>query len=166
MYIQVFENISPIYWASLSLIALTGFSILWYFDSRTHAKLVRIDILDKELQVHRNILAASVLMELSLISMYWFPLKSLPIFLAFFITRLVHEFIDEMHFHTDRCTVYESRLHLGMWIFVLIKTFALFIWGFFTQYNGIETLPFIFYLWAGLLFVLMSYTGFVEWFRK
>lgn len=162
----LFESISPLYYATIALISMTGFSILWFFDSRTHAKLVRIDISDKELQVHRNILASSILMELSLVSMYWFPLESLPFFLALFITRLVHEFIDELHFHTDRCTIYESRLHLGMWIFVLIKTFVLFMWGFFTMYIGLETLPFVFYIWAGLLLVLMSYTGFVEWFRR
>lgn len=162
----LFENVSPIYWATSTLIAMTGFSVLWFLDSRTHARLVRIDITDKELQVHRNILAASVLMELSLVAMYWFPLQSLPFFLALFVTRLVHEFIDELHFHTDRCTVYESRLHLGMWIFVLIKTFVLFMWGFFTGYKGVEMLPIAFYIWAGILFLLMSYTGIIEWFRK
>lgn len=162
----LFESISPLYYATITLISMTGFSVLWFLDSRTHAELVGIDITDKELQVHRNILASSVLLELSLVSMYWFPLESLPFFLALFITRLVHEFIDELHFHTDRCTTYESRLHLGMWILVLIKTFALFIWGFFTGFIGLETLPFVFYLWAGLLLFLMSYTGFVEWFRK
>ena len=158
-------NISPEYWAILILISATGFTILWVFDAITHKKLVEIDITDKELQTHRNILIASVLVEFSLILMYWWDIEVLPFFITFIIVRFIHEFIDEIHFHTERCTPYESNLHLGMWIFVFIKIISMFIWGFFTHYKGIEQLPIIYYLWGVLIFGVMSYTSFVEWKR-
>ena len=163
---ELFNDVSSLYWATVVLISATGFTILWLFDAITHKKLVKIDITDKELQTHRNILLASVLMEASLVSMYWWNIEALPFFLAFLIVRTVHEFIDELHYHADRCSTYESMLHLGMWIFVFIKTITLFIWGFFTQYKGIEELPFGFYVWGGLVFILMSLISLSEWRRR
>ncbi len=162
---EIFKEVSSIYWASLVLISSTGFTILWALDAVTHKRIVKHDITDKELQTHRNILVVSVLMELSLVSMYWWSFEVLPFFLTFLIVRTVHEFIDELHFHTDRCSVYESRLHLGMWIFVFIKTISLFIWGFFTNYKGIEELPLLYYIWGGLVLLIMSIISLSEWRR-
>ena len=159
------EEVDAMYWATVVLVATTGFTILWLLDAVTHKKLVHVDITDKELQTHRNILVASVLMEISLVCMYWWSVEVLPFFITFIIVRTAHEFIDELHYHTDRCSAYESRLHLGMWFFVFIKTIALFMWGFFTQYKGIEELPIVYYLWAGVVFVLMSIVSISEWRR-
>ena len=157
------EGVDAMYWATVVLVATTGFTILWLLDAVTHKKLVHVDITDKELQTHRNILVASVLMEISLVCMYWWSVEVLPFFITFIIVRTAHEFIDELHYHTDRCSAYESRLHLGMWFFVFIKTIALFMWGFFTQYKGIEEFPIVYYLWAGV--VLMSIVSISEWRR-
>jgi hypothetical protein len=159
------EHINPTFFATAILCSATIFTIFWFFDSLTHGKLVKIDITDKELQTHRIILATSVLMEISLILLYWFNLEILPFFAAIFITRTVHEFIDELHWHTDRCTPYESFLHLGMWVSVLSKTFLMFIWGFFTNYKGVLELSVGFYAWGGLLVIAMGLIGLVEWKR-
>ena len=159
------EEINPFYWATVVLISTTGFTVLWFLDALTHKELVKIDITDKELQTHRNILVASLLMEISLVCMYWWTVEVLPFFITFIIVRTAHEFIDELHFHADRCSAYESRLHLGMWIFVFIKTISLFIWGFFTQYKGIEDLPIAYYLWGGIVLILMSIISISEWRR-
>ncbi len=158
-------EISPTYWAVIILIAATGFTILWAFDAATHKRLVEVDITDKELQTHRNILVASVLVELSLVLMYWWDIEILPFFIAFLIVRFIHEFIDEIHFHTDRCTPYESNLHLGMWIFVFIKIVGMFMWGFFTNYKGLETLNIGLYIWGFVIFGIMSYISLQEWKR-
>lgn len=147
------------------LSAATLFTIFWSLDAVTHKKLVQVDITDQELQTHRNILTASLLMELSLVLMFWYPLIMLPFFIAFFITRLVHEFIDELKYHSDRCTPYESRLHLGMWTTVLLKTGLMFMWGFFGQFDGILELNVIFYVWGILVFGVMGYVSLVEWKR-
>lgn len=161
----VINEVSPLYWATVILIASTAFTLLWSLDAITHKKLVKIDITDKELQTHRNILVASVLMEMSLVAMYWWQIEALPLFIAFLIVRTTHEFIDELHYHTDRCSDYESRLHLGMWIFVFIKTIVLFMWGFFTGYKGIENLPFVYYIWGAVVFSIMSIVSLFEWRR-
>ena len=102
------DSVSPLQFALLILLSGTLFTVFWMLDSITHGKLVKIDISDKELQTHRNILLASVLMEISLVLMYWFPVLMLPLFSAFFLTRTVHEFIDELHWHANRCTAYVS----------------------------------------------------------
>lgn len=162
---ELFKDISPLYFATVILISSTGFTLLWFLDSLTHKKLVKVDITDKELQTHRNILVVSILMEISLVSMYWYNLEALPFFITFLIVRTVHEFIDELHFHTNRCSAYESRLHLGMWVFIFIKTITLFFWGFFSQYTGLEDLPIIYYFWAGIVLVAMSIISFFEWNR-
>ncbi|MCT4579901.1 MAG: hypothetical protein N4A35_00665 [Flavobacteriales bacterium] len=159
------ENISFEYWAFLILTSATIFSLLWGLDAVTHKRLVEIDITDKELQTHRNILIASGFMELSLVIMYWWDIEVLPFFIAALVVRLTHEFIDELHFHTDRCTPYESNLHLGMWITVFIKTVSMFIWGFFTNYEGIDQLPFFYYVWGVVVLIVMAYISFVEWKR-
>lgn len=159
------QSVSPIYWATIILISATLFTVLWTLDALTHKRLVEIDITDKELQTHRNILVASVLMELSLVSMYWWSIEVLPLFIAFIIVRTTHEFIDELHYHADRCTPYESRLHLGMWLFVFIKTGGMFMWGFFTNYEGLFDLPIVYYIWAFIVFGLMGVVSLNEWKR-
>lgn len=159
------DQISPAAFALMILITGTLFTIFWMLDSVTHGKLVKIDITDKELQTHRNILLTSVLMEISLLLMYWFPLLMLPLFFAFFMTRTVHEFIDELHWHADRCTPYESMLHLVMWVSILANTAAMFIWGFFTQYKGLENLHPVFYIWAGIVGIAVFFIGLKEWKR-
>ena len=159
------DNTEPIFWAITILGAATVFTVLWSLDAVTHKRLVQIDITDKELQTHRNILLSSLLMEISLVLMFWYNTAMLPFFIAFAITRIVHEFIDEIKFHTDRCTKYETLLHLGMWFSVLTKTAAMFIWGYFTKYEGLLELPVILYVWGFLLLSVMSYVSFVEWRR-
>jgi hypothetical protein len=52
-----------------------------------------------------------------------------------------------------------------MWISVLTKTAAMFIWGFFTSFDGVLNLPWYIFLWAGLVFVTMSVISFFEWRR-
>lgn len=159
------NNIVPVDFALIILIAATLFTILWGFDSLTHKKLVEIDITDTELQTHRNILVCSLLMELSLIFMFWSPWISLPFFIAFFITRLSHEFIDELNYHTERCKPYENYLHLGMWTSVLIKTFGMFIWGFFLQFKGVLNMPTYIYSWGAIVLISMSIISYFEWKR-
>ncbi len=159
------QEVSPVFWAVSILIAATGFTALWLLDAVTHKALVKVDITDKELQTHRNILVTSMLMEASLVAMFWWQWQALPFFIAFFITRTAQEFIDELHFHTERCSVYESRLHLGMWITVLSKTCLMFMWGFFSGYEGILELPIVIYIWAVIVFGTMSVVSYFEWKR-
>ncbi|MCH2233234.1 MAG: hypothetical protein MK078_03190 [Crocinitomicaceae bacterium] len=158
-------SISPVYWASLILGSATVFTIFWGLDSITHKKLARADITDQEFETHRNILTASFLMEISLVLMFWFQKAMLPFFIAFFITRTVHEFIDELKYHSDRCTPYETRLHLIMWVSVLTKSAGMFIWGYFTGYEGLTELPVIFFIWGGIVLIAMSYISWMEWKR-
>jgi hypothetical protein len=158
-------NFNPTLLAQGTLVSATIFTVLWFLDALTHAKLVHVNITDKELQTHRSIMLTSILMELSLVLMYWFKLEALPLFIAFFITRTAHEFIDELHYHANRCSSYESYLHLGMWVSVLTKTFFMFIWGFFYQYQGILELNISYIIWGGALVMAMSAISFIEWKR-
>jgi hypothetical protein len=157
------REVIPLHWGLLILISATLFTILWGLDALTHRKIVHDTLTNPELQTHRNILAASLLMEGSLVGMYWFPGIMLPLFIAFFVTRTAHEFIDELTYHTKRCTPYENYLHLGMWGCVLIKTFGLFFWGYFSQFQGIETLPTVLYIWAAITFGVMAFISWKEW---
>ena len=158
-------HINPVFWAVLILSSATLFTFFWSLDAITHKKIAETDISDQELQTHRNILISSLLMEVSLVLMFWFQIEMLPLFIAFFLTRLVHEFIDELKYHSNRCTPYESYLHLGMWVSVLAKTAGMFIWGFFTGYEGLLRLPIIFYVWGGIILVVMGYVSWAEWRR-
>jgi hypothetical protein len=162
---NLLEDTTPVFWAITILGSASLFTILWSLDALTHKRLVQIDITDKELQTHRNILLASFLMEVSLVLVFWFGFAMMPFFIAFFITRTVHEFIDELKFHADRCTPYETRLHLGMWITVLIKTATMFIWGFFGDYKGLTELPIVLYIWGFIILAIMSYVSYAEWRR-
>lgn len=162
---NIFESTTPLFWAIAILSSGTVFAILWSLDAITHEKLVQVDITDQELQAHRNILTVSFLMEISLLAMFWSPIGALPFFIAFFITRTIHEFIDELNFHVKRCTPYETYLHLGMWMSVLVKTFSMFIWGFFSGYSGLLELPFFCYIWAVILLLFLGVVSFLEWKR-
>ncbi len=162
---ELFKETTPQFWALTLLISATVFTVAWSLDALTHKKLAHVDITDRELHTHRNILTASLVMELSLVGMYWAPLAMLPILIGASITRFSQEFIDELHYHADRCTPYESQLHLVMWISVWTKAAAMFIWGFFTQYEGIESLPIAFYIWGGAVLCVMGYISLKEWQR-
>ena len=133
-------EINPSVWGISLLLLNLFFLVAWTFDSREHARLKNLDISDKELLTHRLILIPSLLMELSLVLMFWFPLIMLPFFIAFYLVRTVHEYIDESHFHVNRCSPREAYLHLVMWCTVHIKTWIMFIWGFFLQYDGLFSL--------------------------
>jgi|TARA_B110000914_G_scaffold224933_1_gene244188 hypothetical protein len=159
------DNFQPLDFAIVILMSASLFTLLWGFDALTHKKLVETDITDSELQTHKNILLLSVFMEISLITMFWRPLVSLPFFIALFITRYSHEFIDELHYHTDRCKPYENYLHIGMWVSVLTKTFGMFIWGFFFQYKGVMEMPIYIYVWGLIVFSSMAIIGSSEWKR-
>lgn len=156
-------QINATYFACAILISSTIFVIAWSLDAITHSRLVKIDISDKELQTHRILILSSGLMELCLVLMYWFDIEILPIFIAAVVTRTAHEFIDELRYHTDRCTFRETLLHLIMWITVISKTSFLFIWGFFTHYQGLEKLHPAFYIWGILIIGIMSITSVKEW---
>jgi hypothetical protein len=160
-----FDPINPNFWAIAILICTTVFSVLWFLDALKHKELVKTDITSNELRTHRNILISSGIMELALVAMFWFQLESLPFFIAAFITRTAHEFLDELKYHADRCSSYENFIHLGMWVTVLSKTILQFIWGFFYQYQGIETFDYGIYCWAGIVLLTMGITSFFEWKR-
>lgn len=158
-------EIPPASFALMILISASLFAFFWMLDARMHAKLVKVDITDKELQTHRIILLTSVLMEGCLVLMFWFHWLILPLFIACFFTRTAHEFIDELHWHTDRCTMQESLIHVGMWLSILVNTATMFMWGFFTQYSGLETLPIGYIIWAVLVGLIITFIGYKEWGR-
>lgn len=162
---ELFNETTPLFWALTILISATVFTVVWSLDALTHKELAHVDITDRELQIHRNILTASFLMELSLVGMFWYPTAMLPFLIATGLTRFSQEFIDEMHYHADRCTPYESSLHLIMWITVWIKAGAMFLWGFFTQYEGIQELPIALYVWGISILGVMSWVSWKEWHR-
>jgi hypothetical protein len=157
------DNIDPLFFAWAILCSATVFTLIWFLDALTHARLVKVDITEKELFTHRVLILTSMIMELSLVLMFWLDIEILPLFLAAFITRTAHEFIDELHWHTDRCSFYETMLHLVMWLSVLNKTFLLFIWGFFTHYKGLSNLHPAFYTWGIIIVILMALTSWKEW---
>jgi hypothetical protein len=160
------HSVNPEIFPSIILILSFIFAVAWFFDSRFHAQIYQDDITDKELQTHRLILIPSVLMEITLLLMYWIPFIMLPFFMAFYLVRTVQEFIDELHFHTDRCSFYESILHLIMWCTVHTKTFAFFIWAFILEFKGLENLPTFYFIIFLFLTGAMGLIGLAEWNRK
>ena len=159
------NSVSPIFWASSILITGALFAIFWTLDALQHKELVHIDITENELKTHRIILLTSMLMELSLIAMFWFPMEALPFFIALLFTRTAHEFMDELKYHMDRCTIYETMLHLAMWISVLANTILMFSWGFFTQYRGLFDLHPSFFVFALAIFISILWIVYKEWER-
>lgn len=162
---NMFNEIPVSFWPYLVLISASLFALFWAFDAATHKRIAHTDITDQELNQHRIILIASFVLELSLVLSYWFGWMMLPLFIAAFLTRTIHEFIDELNFHVNRCTQNESFLHLGMWISVLTKTVALFIWGFILNYQGFDDLNTLEIIWGILLLLILGYTSLVEWRR-
>lgn len=153
------EQISPETFASLILLFGILFGILWFLDHQTHLRIWKKDIKDGELLTHRLILYASYGLMAALFLMAWWPLLALPLFLGCWITRTTQEAIDEFRWHVDRCTEYESLLHLFMWITIHAGTAITFMWGFFLQFKGIGSLPIAFHLVFAVLFVFYSYIG-------
>ena len=161
-----FPELDPFFFATAILISATLFTLTWLLDAITHANLAESEITRRELQTHRILIMTSGLMELSLLLMFWFRWEILPVFIAALITRTAHEFIDEMSWHSKRCSFYETILHLIMWLTVLSKTFFLFTWGFFSHYKGVEDLPFGYYIWAIVIVIVMGIVSWKEWNQK
>jgi hypothetical protein len=81
---EYFTTISSEFWISCILGSASIFTILWGLDALTHKKLVEVDLTDKELQTHRQILVASFLMEISLVASFLVWLCHVAIFYFFF----------------------------------------------------------------------------------
>lgn len=147
--------------AMINTIIVSGiiFAVFWYLDHRTHLKIWKQDITDKELKTHRLILFASYGLQISFVVMYWTKWVALPIFIACWMTRLLHETIDEFKFHVERCTPFEDFVHLGMWITIHIGIVATFIWGFWLEYDGISTLSIMQMTLLIALFVVYGIIG-------
>ncbi|MEQ1878673.1 MAG: hypothetical protein ABL958_18665 [Bdellovibrionia bacterium] len=141
------------------LIFGAGFGIFWYLDHLTHLRIWKKDITDGELRTHRMILYASYGLMGSLVLMRWIPWIVLPLFLGCWVTRTLHEFLDELTWHLPRCTERETLIHLAMWICIHAGTAVTFMWGFFLQFEGIETIHWLFYAGFGALFLTYSYIG-------
>jgi hypothetical protein len=156
---------SPVELAIVVAISGVLFTVLWYFDHRTHLAIWQRDITDGELRTHRLILYASYALQASLVLMAWSPWIALPLFLGAWITRTVHEAIDEFHWHLPRCTEREALIHLGMWITIHAGTTAMFIWGFFYRFEGILGLPKPILVVFGAVFVAMGAIGRSELFE-
>lgn len=153
------EAISPTYLATAIFISGAVFVSLWYLDHRTHKEIWKKDITDGELRTHRMILYASYGLMACLLLLAWFPLEVLPFLIACWITRTLHETLDELHWHLPRCTERETLIHLGMWITIHAGTLLTFYWGFFLHYRGFTELPVVLYVGLGLVFAAMMWTG-------
>lgn len=163
--LEQLKAIEPLYLYILIFICSFVFVITWFFDSKTHGRLIE-DIDVKELQTHRLILIPSVLAEISIVLMYWInPWYLLPFFLAFYLTRTIQEFIDELKWHTGRCSNQESYFHLIMWTSVHAKLMIMFIWGFFFQFEGILQIPLLLHILMAIVFGLMGLLSLIEWKR-
>ncbi|MEN9967952.1 MAG: hypothetical protein RIR94_121 [Bacteroidota bacterium] len=150
--------------ALLILICSSVFVVAWRFDAYTHAGIARHDISDPELKTHRILILSSGMLQFTLLLFYWFDIEVLPIFLALLLTRTIHEVIDEVRYHQERCTFFETVLHFVMWVSILSQIGFLFYWGFFFHYQGLATLPSLYFVWGLLLVVLMGLIGLKEWF--
>jgi hypothetical protein len=160
------ENISPNFFALAILIAATLFTVAWFFDAITHSKVGESDVTKRELHTHRILIITSMLMEFSLVLMYWFSYEVLPLFIAALVTRTAHEFIDEIKFHVKRCSFYETMLHLSMWITVITKTVFMFLWGFYCHYKGLTNLHPALFIWGIAIVICMSFISLKEWNQK
>ncbi len=160
------ENISPDFFALAILITGTLFTVTWFLDAITHSKVGEFDVTNRELHTHRVLIVTSMLMEFSLVLLYWYSYEVLPLFIAALVTRTAHEFIDEVKFHTKRCSFYETILHLIMWIMVLTKTGFMFIWGFYCNYAGLNRLHPALYVWGIAIVICMGFISLKEWNQK
>ncbi|MEN9743371.1 MAG: hypothetical protein RLZZ65_1176 [Bacteroidota bacterium] len=157
-------QVAPEVLSLLILIVSTIFVGAWALDAHTHAGIAHQDISDPELKTHRILILSSGLMQFTLLLFYWFDVEVLPFFIALIFTRTIHEVIDEVRYHQERCTFYETILHFVMWISIISQVGFLFYWGFFFHYKGLETLPVYHIVWAFVLVVLMALIGAKEWF--
>ena len=150
---------SPVQFGSLLLITGICFVVLWYMDHKTHLAIWKKDITDGELRTHRMILYSSYGLLAGLVLLAVSPIVALPLCIGCFISRLTHEFIDELHWHLPRCTERETLIHLGMWVSVQTGTFTLFVWGFAYQYQGFLELPWPFYVGFAAVAGAMGWIG-------
>lgn len=161
------NNFSAFNFALLITTLSIIFSLAWSYDVYFHGVIAKRDITDKELQVHRLILAPSVLLDFCLVLMYWIqPIYLLPLIIASYLTRTVQEFIDELNFHSNRCSFTESALHLIMWISAHAKFIATFIWGFFYQFAGVLDLPKTLITLFLISTLFQGFLAMIEWNRK
>ncbi len=149
-------------WAAQILFFGLVFTCAWYLDHKMHLKIWKKDISDGELRTHRMILYPSYGLLITLVLMRWFPYQVLPFFAGFWITRTLHEFLDELHWHLPRCSERETFIHLVMWIAVQGGIVASFIWGFFFQFKEIDSLPVYYYIGFTTFFIANSYIGYRE----
>ena len=157
-------KVDPQILALLILICSSVFVVAWTFDAYTHAGIARRDISDQELKTHRILILSSGMLQFTLLLFYWFDYEVLPFFFAILLTRTVHEIIDEVKYHQERCTFFETVLHFVMWVSILSQIGFLFYWGFFFHYQGLATLHLLYVVWGLLLVVLMGLIGLKEWF--
>ncbi|MFM7006445.1 MAG: hypothetical protein ACKOWX_04260 [Flavobacteriales bacterium] len=157
-------KIEPNTLSLLILICSSVFVFAWYLDSLTHANIAKKDILDAELYTHRILILSSGLLQGCLLLFYWFDYEVLPFFIALFITRTIHEIIDEVKYHQARCTFRETLLHFVMWLSILSQVGFLFYWGFFFHYTGLSELPVAYFTWGTILVLLMALISWKEWF--
>jgi len=150
--------------ALLILICSSVFVMAWGYDAYTHAGIAKQDISDPELKTHRILILSSGMLQFTLLLFYWFDIEVLPIFLALLLTRTIHEVIDEVRYHQERCSFFETVLHFIMWISILSQIGFLFYWGFFFHYKGLASLPLLYIVWSLLLVSAMGFIGLKEWF--
>lgn len=156
------HTVTPNFYATSIILLYFIFAIAWWFDSKVHHQLLKNQEHALELQTHRLILIPSILMEISLVMMFWYPWHALPFFIATYLTRTIQEGIDESKWHTVRCSLYESLLHLVMWISVHAKTVLMFIWGFFFQFAGLLDLASGYYFSFAIVLALNSWIAWRE----
>lgn len=157
-------QVAPETLSLLILIVSTIFVVVWALDAYTHAGIAHHDISDPELKTHRILILSSGLLQFTLLLFYWFDVEVLPFFIALFFTRTVHEVIDEVRYHQERCTFYETILHFVMWISIISQVGFLFYWGYFFHYKGLESLPLFHVVWGLVLVALMGLISTKEWF--
>lgn len=150
-FLTQLKHFTPLQFALGMILFGIPFAALWYLDHRTHLRIWKKDITDGELRTHRMILYASYGLMFSLLLMAWAPWLALPLFIGCWVTRTLHETMDEMFWHLPRCSESETLIHLGMWICIHSGIAVTFIWGFFFQYEGFAALP----IWVHGLFVLI-----------
>jgi hypothetical protein len=149
---QFFEAITAEQYAWGMIITGIIFGISWYYDHLTHLRIWKKDITDGELRTHRMIFYASYGLIFALLLMAWFPLQALPLFIACWLARTLHETIDEIHWHLPRCTERETISHLIMLISAHAGILIVFAWGFFFQYEGLTDLP----RWMHAAFIILT----------
>lgn len=153
------ESIPSAHFAYAMIFFGVVFGVFWYFDHKTHLAIWKKDITDGELRTHRMIMYASYVLMLSLLLMTWWPGLALFLFIGAWITRTLHEFLDEINWHLPRCSEKETLIHMVMWISIHAGTAVTFSWGFFRQYDGFAELGWPIHATFILVFLGYSYIG-------